>query len=307
MRKLFLPFCLVLLSGCCSTPNDPLEDIPLVGPLIVKPMKQLMCPAEPVPEARSSSAEQKIIAETAGNIATDQKDILKANTVIKKKLPNDAEPKIIDARANNSLGELKRLNDANTKLKVTNETNVQLIADKDARIKELEDEKAAGLQAMYGWVILIGIIGVGVGIGIVVLSQGSAMKLGLGVAAGSITIAVVALTFDEYGCYIAYVGAALVIGAMIWGAFIVRKKYKEKDSEQKKGHHTERQLVRDMQMILEYLPDDTRKYVMDHMSRERGDEHKNRIKELKKMDSLGEPTAKTFTIPLKETDDVSTS
>jgi len=302
MRKLFLPFCLLLLSGCCPSP---LKDVPIVGPLIIQPIEGALCPAEPIPEAHSSSEEQKVIADAAGNIEKDQKDILKANTAIKKKLPNDAEPRTIDAKANNSLGELKRLGDANVKLKITNETNVQLIADKDARIKELEDEKAAGLQAMYGWVILIGIIGVGVGIGIVVLSQGSAMKLGLGVAAGSITIAVVALTFDEYGCYIAYVGAALVIGAMIWGALIVRKKYKEKDSEQKKGHHTERQLVRDMQMILEYLPDDTRKYVMDHMSRERGDAHKDRIKELKKMDSLGEPKAKTVTIPLKETTDVS--
>ncbi len=288
-------------------PNDPAEDIPLLGPLIVKPLKSLLCPAEPVPEGRSSTAEQEIITDAAGNIKTDLTGILKANTAIKKKLPNDVEPKTIDAKANNSLGELKRLGDANGKLKITNDANVLLIDEQAARIKVLEDEKAAGLTVMYGWIILGGLVGVGVGIGIIVLSQGAAMKMGLAVAVGSISVAALALTFDEYGCYIGYATLVFVIGGMIYGALIVRKKYKEKDSEQKKGHHTERQLVRDMQMILEYLPDDTRKYVMDHMSRERGDDHKNRIKELKKMDSLGTPKAKTVTIPLKEPPDVTSS
>jgi len=306
MRKLLLPICLLILSGCCPSP---FKDVPIVGPLIIQPIEGAVCPVEPPPVARSTSEEQKVIADAAGKIEKDQKDILKANTVIKQKLPNDVEPKTIDAKANNSLGELKRLQDSNDKLKVTNEANVQLIADLQARVTKLEDEIASGLTAMYGWIIFVGIVGVGIGIGIIVLSQGSAMKLGLGVAAGSITIAVTALTFDEYGCEIAYAGAAVVIGGMLYGALIVRKKYKEKDSEKKQGHHTERQLVRDMQMILEYLPDDTRKYVMDHMSRERGDAHKNRIKELKKMDSLGEPKSKKapLTIPLKETEDVATS
>lgn len=245
----------------------------------------------------STGQEQKVIKSAAEQIENDQKGILQNNEAIKKKLPDDKEPKNIDELANSSLAQVKRLQDANASLKLKNEESKQQI---DALIKDRDNwkDQAENRYAwMYGAMILVGVGLIALGGGLFVFTQGTGWKMAATSASTGLVVLVLGITIPEYAEWIGLAGAGIMALAMGFGVWVVMKNYKEKDKTVKRDHHIKRQLVKDMQATLETMPGDKAIEVMNRMSHERDDEYKTHIKELKALDGLGKPR---IVVPTKQ-------
>ncbi len=242
--------------------------------------------------------EREVIGEAGKQIESDQKGILANNEVVKKKLPNDKEPKNIDKLANSSLSEVKRLNDAIVSLKIKGDEGDKLLGEMTVDRDKWKGKAENRYAWMYGAMILIGVGLIALGGGLFVFTQGGGWKMAVTSGATGLIILVLGITIPQYAKWIALGGATIMIGAMGFGVWIVLRTYKEKDKIAKRDHHVKRQLVKDVQASLEAMPGDKASELMGRMSHERDANYKSHISELKALDGLGKP--KLQLIPLKK-------
>lgn len=276
-KQIVLMTAVLICAGCCGSG---FERTPLIGPLL--------CPPEAPPVVTGdlqTDEQQSAIAESADAIGESAGVIKNESAGVRARHPDDPAPPVLDGTAERLRIEAAKLRQQVAALGEKQDAadkrlqaNASRIHDLEAQLKEAQDEMGWIYTVLYAAMIGIGVVVLAAAGFIMWVSQGQQWRMAIGVAIGGGTFVIMGVTLPQYGVYIGWFGLVFVIGGMVAAGLYIRNKLTEDEQ-------TQHQLVRDVQTALEHDPITA----LDIMSRQNTDQHKQKVKELKKANRLGPP------------------